>query len=73
MRCGTVRCGAPLSPPRVRCDVDRLLDQETLNSLGERPTCEWASDSLAVLVSYDAVYDDYLTAATGWNVTLPGG
>lgn len=60
-------------PGRVlRCDIGRLLDQETLSSLGNRSTCEWSVDSSAMLVSYDEAYDDYLTAP-GRNITVVGG
>lgn len=56
----------------TRCDIERLLDQETLSLLGNGRTCEWSADSLAVLVLYDDANDGYLTAARR-NVTLAAG
>lgn len=62
----------PFSLAAGRCNIDRLLDQNTLTLLGNQSTCEWSVDSLAVLVSYDDVHDTNLTAARR-NITVLGG
>lgn len=56
---------------RRRCNIDRLLDENTLGSFGNQSTtCEWSADSQAAVVFYDGVYDPLVT---DMNITLAGG
>lgn len=56
----------------VRCEVERLLGQAMLSSLGNTSTCEWSADGLVAIVSYDEAYDGYLTAPER-NITVVSG
>jgi len=60
-----------------RCDVSRVLDQETLGFFGgnrSSAVCVWSANSSEAIVSYDEeLNDDGRLIDGGVNVTLAGG
>eukprot|EP00903_Cladosiphon_okamuranus_P018201 g16743.t2 len=54
-----------------RCDIHRVLDEDTLSIFGNQSTtCEWSSDSKSAAIFYDEAYDPLVA---GMNITLAGG
>lgn len=77
--CALVRCAPRLLAyganallrQSIRCAIESLLSNATLQSVGNGATCAWGNGSTDVVVYYEEGADEALTSDT--TISLAGG